>query len=339
MTKTKNNSRLRALEKAWAAFNQLQDMVRNRITALDGAPYEQASEEWMNYSQIHEEIIHTQQDHHDKFNAPAVVPDPNLAIVEAQFISKKAMLSTRKNQVENGLVSLRREMEVLPNDAILTRAQYHHFSTMVDSLKEMLQGDILTLQDELLAFKPAEAQNLTITFTTFYDALIKDHQEVTLILAGLRVPNEAFSTSTPASSMLEPPPPANGATGSVQRQRTNLYNYRKEDIPGFESGDVGDYPGFKKEWLESVMQGQSEAWILRNLNSVTPKEDDLSIYSTSKEAWLHLDAKYANPVAVSASLMKEFLMTSKLEGSNDQKKLLDLYHKVMKLHKRLSAEV
>ena len=46
---------------------------------------------------------------------------------------------------------------------------------------------------------------------------------------------------------------------------------------------------------------------LINLNKNTPKTVDLRNVESLSEAWLQLDAKFGNPVNVSATLIQEFL--------------------------------
>ena len=330
----KHKARERCLEKCWSFLKTAETLAQDRLNTLEGQEKNVALEEWFKYLEANEEEIQEQQIAHDKFESDAAPPAAGDVASEAQVVAKKSMLLSKKNQVENGLVALRRELENIPDSQNLNKPQYHHYSLLLDSLRVVLYEDMDAYQQELLGLKPADAQTLSTTYSGYVDPLYKDFQEVTLVLASKNIPDDVVFTSTPQNSILEP---AGGAVGGQGVSKKSLYHYSKEKIPGFESGDVGEYPGFKKEWEESVMPGQSDAWVIRNLQRLTPKEDDLSIFCTAKEAWAHLDAKYANPVAVSSTLMKDFLAVTKLDGSNDQQRVLDLYLKVMKLHKRLTA--
>ena len=85
------------------------------------------------------------------------------------------------------------------------------------------------------------------------------------------------------------------------------------------------------------MVGEEDSWVIRHLNKKTPKCDDLTIFTTAKECWDYLDQKYANPLVVSSTLVDKFLNTKTLQGANEETKLSNLRHMVMKLHVNLKV--
>ena len=89
--------------------------------------------------------------------------------------------------------------------------------------------------------------------------------------------------------------------------------------------------------MTCVLKDQPGSWCLRVLQKYTPKEDDLTIFETHKEALAYLDKKYANPVAVSSKLIAGFVNEAAPPGKNDDQKLMAVYAQTMKLFSRLKA--
>ena len=114
--------------------------------------------------------------------------------------------------------------------------------------------------------------------------------------------------------------------------------YKSEDNPRFD-GDFTEYAAWKAEWVEWVIPGNSEVWVLRNMDRLTPDEDDLRIYSTVIEAWAHLDQKYANSLVVSNEVIDAFISTkpSDIVGRNDKIKLQVLRNGILRLRKQLAG--
>ena len=86
-----------------------------------------------------------------------------------------------------------------------------------------------------------------------------------------------------------------------------------EEVPTF-NGDVKDYPWWSDEMRTCVLKDQPDTWCLRTLQKYTPKEDDLTIHETLKDAWSFLDKKYANPVSVSSRLISTFVNDGHVTG-------------------------
>ena len=114
--------------------------------------------------------------------------------------------------------------------------------------------------------------------------------------------------------------------------------YKSEDYPRFD-GDFTEYAAWKDEWVEWIIPGNSEVWVLRNMDRLTPEEDDLRIYSTVTEAWAHLDQKYANSLVVSNEVIDVFISTkpSDITGRTDEIKLQVLRNGILRLRKQLAG--
>ena len=85
-----------------------------------------------------------------------------------------------------------------------------------------------------------------------------------------------------------------------------------------------------KEWTTLVQPGKDDAWIMRNLQDKTPKDDDIMMFQNPTEAWSYLKSKYVNPVKVSATQMDTFMRIKTLAGNNDQQKLIKLESTLLK---------
>ena len=88
-----------------------------------------------------------------------------------------------------------------------------------------------------------------------------------------------------ANITIQNPTPREDSSSKVK------YRYKNEDVPMF-TGDVKDYPWWKEEMVTCVLKDQPGSWCLRVLQKYTPKEDDLTIFETHKEALAYLDKKY-----------------------------------------------
>ena len=133
----------------------------------------------------------------------------------------------------------------------------------------------------------------------------------------MTIPDSSFSglpTSTPNTSIIG---------GQDRTTSTSNYKYKLNDIPTFD-GSVASFPEFLREWQECVIPGKQAAWVIRNLNERTPKKDDLSVFTEVKDAIDHLKSKYANPVQVANTTMDSFMKLNKVEGANDQQRLVNL---------------
>ena len=116
---------------------------------------------------------------------------------------------------------------------------------------------------------------------------------------------------------------------------TTYKEYAKEKVPSFD-GSIRDYPQFKQEWVSCVQPGRDEKWSIITLNKNTPKAIDLRNVESLTEAWQQLDAKYGNPVNVSATLIKEFLDFN-AKAKSEASKIIELKNEVMKLYNNLKA--
>ena len=129
------------------------------------------------------------------------------------------------------------------------------------------------------------------------------------------------------------------APSSTTGPRHHTYKpYRSEDYPRFD-GDFTEYSAWKDEWKEWIIPGNSEVWVLRNMDRLTPEEDDLRIYTTVKEAWDHLDRKYANSLVVANEVIDAFIATrpGDIAGRNDEIKLQVLRTGILRLRKQLAG--
>lgn len=77
-------------------------------------------------------------------------------------------------------------------------------------------------------------------------------------------------------------------------------------------------------------------WILISLNKHTPKNIDLRNVTSTSEAWMRLDAKYGNPVNVSATLIQDFINLT-LKSRTEASKVVELRDEVMNLYNDLRA--
>ena len=86
----------------------------------------------------------------------------------------------------------------------------------------------------------------------------------------------------------------------------------------------------------SIVPARGEDWALRAINKYTPKAVDLQNCVSLTEAIAELDAKYANSVNVSSTLIHDFV-AFETKAKSDESKLVELKLEVMRLYNDLKA--
>ena len=93
------------------------------------------------------------------------------------------------------------------------------------------------------------------------------------------------------------------------------------------------------EWEQWIIPDQSVVWVLRHMDRLTPKDDDLKIFTTLEEVWRYMDRKYANSLVVSSEVIDNFIAyrSTDIPGRNDEVKLQYLHTAILRLKKQLNG--
>ena len=277
-----NNKRLlikalASLKSAWEKFKL--DHNAFAIKATDAqTELDQYDEMALNYLEVESEGEEALENLEAAERGPP--PDPRQAIT---FLISD--LNMKKEQILASLTRLRKEIY---EREFFSSVEASAMSTTLEKIEEDRQMH-LSLNKELRERDPmgeVERSDSNFTLQTRID------EEVDLISQDL-----LRKTKTPESSSSS----LNSSISESNRLPT-YKDYERDKIPSF-SGEIRDYPEFKREWLELVQPGRPEQWVLVNLNKNTPKEADLRNCRTVEECWLELDAKYVNPTNVSGTLI------------------------------------
>ena len=295
-------------------------------------------QKWISWSTEIENEVSTYQDKYDK----ALEDTEPATEIEAQVTAKKTLFTSKRNSVDSGLTTVSAELDKLDMEREVPKAKYIFLKTTLDRYTHMLRVEMEEIINSLLKMSPATAPDTVKLQEDNVPALQVSLQNLELRMSELKVSDATFMASSAnntwssadlfnnSQSTIGP------AVQALTARGKNPYSYARDELPTF-NGDVANYPSFLNEWTDSVQPGMSDAWILRNLQKSTPREDDLTIYKTPAEAWTALSSKYANPISVSNTLMTQYMAKSSIDGVNDQQKLTNLHFLLKKLYQRLET--
>ena len=245
--------------------------------------------------------------------------------------AKQAMFDAKKEQLVHDLDKILADVKSEDPQLPLSKSKQASYTQRVEEARLVMNKDLAETVNEMIHADPARAQLLASQLVTAQTEC--KSKIVNIVEAVASIKSSGLVTSTPNQTMLFPNEVSSASTATKTKTK---YKYRPPEIPKF-TGDIAKFPRFYEEWHESIMPEEEDSWILRVLDEKTPACDDLSIYTTSKEAWTYLSNKYANPLQVADTLIKDFMALTALEGHNDQQKLVDLETRLLKLKSQLNA--
>ena len=265
----------------------LQDWKENHYKRMaKEAPEAQKAfhEEWLKEFhatklKVDEEILKYEEI--DGVAPPPQDANPNATLAKGKFSILKGKITGTLNHADTIKAKLAEESttEEVP------KAKYTFYAQGLDEVKRDIEC-LEELISEIITLHPADSEAYMTHYNTEVGKIKASHVESSSALASLKVPDQTFTAvrmSTPRTSFLNPAQP-DGPT-STPSTSVKKYQYKLQDLPSFSKDDIASFPNFYKEWKESIMPGNEDAWILRHLNSRTPKEDDLTIFATPDHAW------------------------------------------------------
>ena len=289
---------------------------------------EREIEEWLNEQMALEEEYQTyatKVSDWETADADTVAPPPELA-------AKKSAMTMKINSIKKAIAEVKTAVtKEKAENQNMARAKFDAFNGTLQTIRKRINSDIETLVEQINSLDPDSSDNMITEATKHQDDLNALLQVVQQDLLAAPILDQSLFIPPLASSRQGS---SNHLAQQMSQDSLNLsrrHKYKLEDVPDYDGKDPCMYPAFKQEWLEGVQVGQEDSWIIRHLNKKTPKADDLTIFTTAAEAWDYLDQKYANPLVVSSTLIDQFLNTKVIPGPNEETKLANLRHMVMKL--------
>ena len=289
-------------------------------------------------------------DQYDAKFPEEIAHDPVDAQKDARVAVIEASIKEKTIAVKGTVTTLCTNVEKEPKDTRLSRVRYQCYMDSLEQAKNSLKIDLKSLLDELLKLQPDKAAVSGALIDDAEKTFVEKRTSLMFSLTAFEVEPAAMLTSTPDQSMLHPPPSqplstdlitsivtaVNASNTQSSTTQKSKYKYDKDKPPIF-NGQYEEFPEWMDEWETCVMPGENDTWLLRTMNKCTPKCDDLTIFSTSREAMDHMKGKYANPIAVSNSLIKKFVAKNSLPGRNDDQKLIQLHYELQRLHHKLKV--
>ena len=281
---------------------------------------------------LRESFLQAEDDAEAALNRFQIAARPAAPNIEAAMALQTQEADGMKDGVVERLTALNLHMEDLRirGDPI-SQEEHSAKQRLVDGLKEEVD-EVKKAQGRLTSFvkekKPDEAlERLKSEQETAKELnLLLDE---TRILIG-RLTIEALQVNQVPqvqADLLQPP--------RLERAPNPLYMYQKEEIPKFHGG-IREYPSWRKEWKDFIIPARGEDWSLKSIDKYTPKTIDLQNCKTLAEALAELDAKYADSVNVSGTLVEDFVKYS-TKASGDESRLVELKAEVMRLYSDLKA--
>ena len=104
MNANKDKARGRCIDICWSTLGDLEKLTTDRISGIKAeAEKKLAQDEWFQYMENAEVLIHEEEDAHVKYNNPQQAVDTGQAAATAQYTAKKAMLTSKQNTQHNNL--------------------------------------------------------------------------------------------------------------------------------------------------------------------------------------------------------------------------------------------
>ena len=256
-------------------------------------------------------------------------PDSRIAIAVQESLGQKTATVDRLALVILHLEGLRVKGEPITPEEYEVKG-----NILVNLEKEAKVSDVK--HKELTALVTREKPAETVAYLQKEQAAKK---EIDCLLDEYKMSLGGLTVQRLPEQVLQP-------VGAVERElpvdirpgvssQSPYYMYQKETIPKF-NGGIREYPAWRKEWSDFIIPVRGEEWALRAIDKYTPKSVDLQNCETLAEALSELDAKYADSVNVSGTLVHDFVaFTTKATG--DESKLVELKGEVMRLFNDLKA--
>ena len=94
--------------------------------------------------------------------------------------------------------------------------------------------------------------------------------------------------------------------GNDSKPKITDYGFAKTQVPEFK-GDVKEYTKWRRQvegYLITYAAATSQTQAVQHLDSITPKEIDVSRCSTLEDAWIKLTSEFGSPVYIARVLIR-----------------------------------
>ena len=252
---------------------------------------------------------------------------------DPQKLTSEQLTEIEKVKVQNVMDRYKARIKRLADSvAEITVPHKGQIDKQHDILNELRRESVRELKNAYVQLE-AFAENATKRLQ-----IIKEHEahrvELESSLDALEAQMMRISpdTSVNANPLASSSVNVSSASNNVQY---GYKDYNKEDYPVF-SGEMRDYPSWKKEMSGLVLPGMIPERQLRLLNKLTPKNVDLQHCAKPDDAWTILDTKFGNAVKVSTIVVKDFF-NLKLKSRSNYSKMIELNEAVQRLNSDLLA--
>ena len=126
--------------------------------------------------------------------------------------------------------------------------------------------------------------------------------------------------------------------GHDYKPKITDYGFAKAQVPEFK-GDMREYIKWRRQvedYLNSYAAATSQKQAVQHLDTLTPKEIDVSRCLTLEDAWGKLTGEFGSPVYIARVLIKDFT-NFVLNKFNDETKLIQLRNTMARLESHLKC--
>ena len=262
----------------------------------------------------------------------AVILDGNSTAEQRRINSLKSSLQGRidqhAQQIRDRVTGLSADIDGYGASENLQRSLYINYVGQVDSIKQWIRPQLVSLHDKLIEVDVANYAAVNTALGLLLNELDPKVNDLLNALHSLKFETTVFNpagTSTPNHSFTGDVSTASGSSRSRQS-----YDYGKDSLPKFE-GDPIKYPKWKGEMKKSVLVGKEDEYALRLMSELSPEKDLDGQFDTQAEGWAHMDDLYANPILVAERIVNKFIAVKSLEGATVQAQLVFLSKMLRKL--------
>ena len=338
-----------ALAKHRKLIDDLETLTTKKIFNYKKDSTKQAyTQEWLSYYTTRDSWHYEYKDMLDKRLTPAPASStpaaPPTVTPQVQAAVLKASLESRALIAKNGLNQLVSQLQKLDTGATLSRVQYSHYNKSMLEHKTTITQELPTLANSVVAADPIGAPAFMTDWSKTLANLHTLLGQVSHLVSQCDIPDSSLisptsvAPSVPSIANLNSSTSTSDSTDSTSRYKRSFYTIdNKQRIPKFK-GEYHLYPGFRREWKEAVIPDcDNPSWAIRVLNDSTPKSIDLSHLTSLDDAWEALDKKFANPMVVSDTVMREYFAVTEAKGANDDEKVIFINDLLVKMMANLNA--
>ena len=285
-----------------------------------------AKTSWLQWKKIHQDLWDVETHRYETATA-----DPSEDIGQ-----KKAIIQGRINQhaqvIRDRVASLNTVIQNHADEQNVSRGVYVDLSGRVEAIKAMVRPQLVELHDKLIEVDVTTHAVVNAALRGLLDELDPLVDTLRTSLHNITFEQSTFEprvSSTPNHTLGD----AGAASLSVDRSShfsRPRYDYGKYSLPPF-NGDPINYPAWKQEMKDGVLKGLTDVHAMRIMTDLSPEVGLTEMFRNVSDAWVYMDDLYANPVVVSDKVMGAFIATRRVDGANDQAKLVNLQLMLRKL--------